>query len=163
MGDDYPYKMSSNHKKCLYNETKAVFKNVGMIQEKNMNNEDLKARLAKQPVGVGIYTNQNFQFYKKGVLTEEFLECSDPKENVNHGVTVIGYGQSKKEDQMSQWCEEYWVVRNTWGTKWGENGFFKLCMDGAGNDVQPYGICQLNRFPTYPTMDSHPIEEELFI
>lgn len=95
------------------------------------------------------------------MLTEEFLECSDPKNTVNHGVAVVGYGKTKGDEQMSHWCEQYWVVRNTWGTRWGENGFFKLCMDGAGTKGTPYGTCQINRFPTYPTMEPHPIDYEI--
>ena len=71
--EDYPYKMDSDHDECRYNKSKSVFKNVGMVQEKNMPNEALKALVAKHPVGVGIYTNNNFMFYKTGVLTEEFL------------------------------------------------------------------------------------------
>ena len=161
--NDYPYKVSSNHSRCLYNSTRTTFKNKGMIQEKNMDNEDLKAIVARQPVGVGIYTNKNFMFYKKGILTEEFLDCSDPSEPVNHGVTLIGYGRTKGDENMSQWCDEYWVVRNSWGEKWGENGFFKLCMDNTGSDLVPYGTCQINRFPTYPTMEPHPIEKEILV
>ena len=93
-------------------------------------------------------------------MTEEFLDCSDGKDAVNHGVVVVGYGKSETK-QEKEWCDEYWIVRNSWGKKWGENGFFKLCMDDAGSELMPYGICQLNRFPTYPTMDEHPIDQEL--
>ena len=50
-----------------------------MVQEKNLDNNELKALLNKQPIGFGIYTNGNFQFYKTGVMNEDFLECSDPK------------------------------------------------------------------------------------
>ena len=154
---DYPYRAQSDNDKCSYDASKAVFKNVGMVQEKNLDNDDLKAIVSKQPVAVGIYTNTKFQFYKEGILTEEFLDCSNPVEIVNHGVVIVGYG--KAED--NQWCNEYWLMRNTWGPKWGEAGFFKLCMDGAGSDQIPYGICQLNRFPTYPTMDFEPIDYDL--
>lgn len=161
--DDYPYKGKSNSDNCLYNETRVAFKNVGMVQEKNLGNNELKALLNKQPVGVGIYTNGNFQFYKTGVMTEDFLECSDPKFQVNHGVMVVGYGKTKADEKMSHWCEEYWIIRNSWGTKWGENGFFRLCADHTGDEKVPYGTCQLNRFPTYPTMEAHPIETEMFV
>jgi|LauGreDrversion4_2_1035121.scaffolds.fasta_scaffold371443_1 C1A family cysteine protease len=58
--DDYPYKGVSDHEKCLYNKTRTAFKNGGMVQEKNLRNNELKAILNKQPVGVGIYTNGNF-------------------------------------------------------------------------------------------------------
>lgn len=45
--DDYPYKGKSNSDNCLYNETRIAFKNVGMIQEKNLGNNELKALLNK--------------------------------------------------------------------------------------------------------------------
>jgi hypothetical protein len=76
---------------------------------------------------------------------------------------VVGYGKSKSDEKMSQWCEEYWIVRNSWGTQWGEKGFFRLCMDGTGSKKMPYGICQLNRYPTYPTMEKTPVEIEMFM
>ncbi len=78
--DDYPYKGHANQEKCLYNETRVAFKNGGMVQEKNLGNNELKALLNRQPVGVGIFTNNNFQFYKSGIMTEDFLECSSPDE-----------------------------------------------------------------------------------
>jgi hypothetical protein len=92
--------------------------------------------------------------YKNGVITEDFLKCSSPKNDVNHGVTIVGYGKVKEGTMVRGWCEEYWIVRNSWGANWGENGFFKLCMDGTGTDKTPYGSCQINRFTTYPTMDA---------
>lgn len=88
-------------------------------------------------------------------MTEEFLKCSDPSPAVNHGVAIIGYGKVEKGESATGWCSEYWIVRNTWGTNWGDEGFFKLCMDGTGSPEQPYGICQVNRFPTFPTMEEN--------
>jgi len=37
-------------------------------------------------------------------------------------VSVVGYGY---DVMISQ---EYWIVRNSWGTYWGDNGFFKISM-----------------------------------
>ena len=157
---DYPYRMAANHSNCQYNRNKTVFKNIGMKQEKSMSNEALMKVLMRQPVGVGILTNANFQFYRSGVMTEDTLKCSSGDRKVNHGVTVVGYGQTTLPEEKKH-CEKYWIVRNSWGTKWGENGFFRLCMDGTGSKDQPYGICQLNRFPTYPTMEETGVEAEI--
>lgn len=38
-------------------------------------------------------SNENLRFYKKGIMTEEFLKCSDPQVAVNHGVAIVGYGK----------------------------------------------------------------------
>ena len=42
--------------------------------------------------------------YKRGVLTEDFLKCSHPSREVNHGVTVVGYGKVKEGDTVRGWC-----------------------------------------------------------
>jgi len=149
--DSYPY--ISKEGKCKYDKDLVIFKNLGMVQESPLSNNRLKELVNKQPVAVGINANDNLRFYKSGVLTEDFLKCSDPSEPVNHGVVVVGFGKVARGEKGAGFCKEYWLVRNTWGTNWGDKGFFKLCMDGAGSDEVPYGICQINRYPTYPTMD----------
>lgn len=149
--EDYPYVAKDG--KCKFTKKKTMFKNVGMVQEKALTNEQLKALILRQPVGVGIVTNGNFKFFKNGVMTEEYLKCSDPKTSVNHGVAVVGFGKTVVGEVANKVCSEYWIVRNTWGSNWGDQGFFKLCMDGTGKEPTPYGTCQINRFPTYPTME----------
>jgi hypothetical protein len=79
------------------------------------------------------------------------LKCSSEGEVPNHSAVVVGYGIVRKGDRARTWCEEYLVVRATFGPNWGENGFFNLCMDGTGSPSVPYGVCHINRFPAYPT------------
>ena len=92
------------------------------------------------------------RLYHSGILTEEFLGCSGAKKEINHSVTVVGYGKADRKNVESSWCSEYWVVLNSWGASWGEQGFFKLCADKAGKVGYPYGTCHINRFPAYPTL-----------
>ena len=70
---------------------------------------------AQQPVSVAIQANQmSFQFYSSGVLS---AECGT---QLDHGVLVVGYGTDANNG------ESYWLVKNSWGTTWGEAGYVRL-------------------------------------
>ena len=61
-------------------------------------------------------------FYKGGVLTKESIQCYIEKcsdiDNPDHSVAIVGWGA---EDST-----EYWIVQNSWGENWGEQGFFRI-------------------------------------
>ncbi|KAK4346461.1 hypothetical protein RND71_032800 [Anisodus tanguticus] len=66
-----------------------------------------------KPVSVAIEASgRAFQLYSLGVFTRK---CG---EQVDHGVVAVGYGSENGVD--------YWIVRNSWSTKWGENGYVKM-------------------------------------
>ncbi|XP_037581859.1 dipeptidyl peptidase 1 [Dermacentor silvarum] len=77
------------------------------------------------PVAVGFEVYPDFQSYSGGVYHHTTLHRQlgapfDPFELTNHAVLVIGYGF----DEASQL--PYWTVKNSWGTGWGEDGFFRI-------------------------------------
>ena len=79
----------------------------------------LKAALAKGPVSVAIEADQlAFQFYTSGVITSG---CGT---NLDHGVLAVGYGT---EDG-----QEYFLVKNSWGASWGDEGYVKIAPDQCG-------------------------------
>lgn len=63
------------------------------------------------------------QFYHKGVFDPIF--CS--KTNLDHAVLIVGFGTEKDIFKS----KPYWKVKNSWGPKWGENGYFRINR-GAG-------------------------------
>ena len=129
------------------------FKNSDMVEQDAMTNEEMKRHLMRQPIGAGIFAPGILQSYYSGVMTEEYLHCSKQQREVNHGITVVGFGTVTKHDDVHGVCDEYWIVRNSWGGSWGEKGTFKLCMDGAFTQDKPYGICRINEYGTWPTLD----------
>jgi len=91
------------------------------------NEMEMKAALVKGgPVVIGFEVYPDFMHYKGGVyhytgLTDKF----NPLELTNHAVTLVGYGV----DDVTG--EKFWTVKNSWGTQWGEDGFFRI---RRGND-----------------------------
>lgn len=70
-----------------------------------------------------------FYSFRSGIYTPT-AGCS---ESVNHGVVVVGYGTEKGID--------YWIVRNSWGAKWGSKGY--ILMRRGENQ------CHIENFPFY--------------
>ena len=71
------------------------------------------------PIAVSFEVTKDFQQYRSGIYHQTGLQDSfNPWEITNHVVAVVGYGV---EDG-----EKYWIVKNSWGTEWGEDGFFRI-------------------------------------
>ena len=97
----------------------------------------LKAAVAKQPVAVAIEADTKyFQSYSGGVLTSSSCGTS-----LDHGVLAVGYGEENGQ--------KYWLVKNSWGTSWGEQGYVKIGRSESTNDA---GICGLAMDPSFPTV-----------
>eukprot|EP00270_Netrium_digitus_P009766 TRINITY_DN2991_c0_g1_i4.p1 TRINITY_DN2991_c0_g1~~TRINITY_DN2991_c0_g1_i4.p1 ORF type:complete len:268 (+),score=38.19 TRINITY_DN2991_c0_g1_i4:297-1100(+) len=104
-----------------------------------VNNETaMKQAVFKQPVGVAIEADADeIQLYSSGVLN---FNCGT---DVDHGVLVVGYGTDPAYG-------DYWLIKNSWGETWGENGFFRL----KRNVAAPEGMCGIATMPCYPIKNS---------
>ncbi|XP_027351576.1 thiol protease aleurain-like isoform X2 [Abrus precatorius] len=81
--------------------------------------DELKHAVALvRPVSVAFEVVDGFRHYKKGVYTSN--TCGSTSQDVNHAVLAVGYGV---EDGVP-----YWLIKNSWGEDWGDNGYFKMEM-----------------------------------
>lgn len=129
-------------------------KGIGYEEHDGKSNEELKQLLQKNPITVAIKIAPKLSGYRKGILTEDYLHCSSTNVEVDHGVVLVGYGKHDKEREYghNQHCENYWIVRNSWGPNWGQDGFMKLCADGVGSKSTKLGTCLINKYTVWPTI-----------
>ena len=90
---------------------------------------DLIARIKIRPVGVYLFVNGAFQSYSTGIIT---LGCNVS----NHAANLVGYGKSG--------TKEYWLVRNQWGTSWGEQGYARISRKSRCGGLPFDGFFQIN-------------------
>jgi len=77
------------------------------------------------PIFIGLDADSKlFMFYKAGVLKID--NCPTRRQDMDHAMVIVGYGY----DNVLR--TSYWIIKNSWGTKWGENGYLRLAKD-SGN------------------------------
>jgi len=94
----------------------------------------LQSAVQNQPVAVAIDASKNsFQLYKSGIYYES--SCSSSR--LDHGVLAVGYG--------ADGSNQYWVVKNSWGTSWGLSGYIHMAKGRSNN-------CGIATEASYPTV-----------
>ena len=100
------------------------------------NTESLKKAVAKQPVAVAIEADHlSFQLYHSGVYEGN---CGN---SLDHGVLIVGYGTLNNND--------YWIVKNSWGNHWGNNGYIYIKRGKIQNEG---GECGIELSASYPEL-----------
>uniref|UniRef100_A0A7N0U2V3 Uncharacterized protein n=1 Tax=Kalanchoe fedtschenkoi TaxID=63787 RepID=A0A7N0U2V3_KALFE len=129
---EYPYVASQN--RCnLEKLAKSAVSISGYETVAKNDEKSLQGAAAEQPVSVGIDAGGFlFQLYSGGIFNGL---CGS---QLNHGVTIVGYGE---EDGV-----KYWIVKNTWGTGWGESGYIRMERDTSSTQ----GLCGIAMLASYP-------------
>jgi C1A family cysteine protease len=106
----------------------------GYIDVAPNDKDAMKAALALTPLSISICAlKRGFSAYSSGVYND--ANCGT---QLDHAVMVVGWGVDNGV--------EYWNVRNSWGTSWGEAGYMRVAI------VDGVGICGVQMEPLYPTV-----------
>lgn len=124
--DSYPY--TAKDGTCA--ECKGVVSELSGYYDVPKGNEDqLLFALQVNPVAVAIQADQlEFQLYKSGIMD---FNCGN---QLDHAVLLVGFGTENGID--------YWKVKNSWGTSWGEDGYFRL--------LRGKNMCGISDSASYP-------------
>lgn len=126
-----PYKAALDT--CIDCDASVTF--TACVDVTSNNQLHLKEAVAQGPVSVAIEADTAaFQFYSSGIINNNACGTS-----LDHGVLVVGYGE--EDGQM------YWLVKNSWGSSWGDQGYVKIARSESENDP---GVCGIAMQPSYP-------------
>ena len=96
------------------------------------NMDALKKAVNKRPISIALAgDSRDFLFYGGGVLDNIYLPT-----RLNHAVLLVGYDEKA--------TVPYWIIKNSWGKKWGEDGYIRVKM------IDGKGIVGMNQYGVYP-------------
>nr|KJB14609.1 hypothetical protein B456_002G133800 [Gossypium raimondii] len=131
--EDYPY--TARDGTCDPYRKNAKVVSINDYEDVPVNDEKaLKKAVANQPVSVAIEAGgRSFQLYQSGIFDGK---CGT---QLDHGVTAVGYGTEKGKD--------YWIVKNSWGSSWGEAGYIRMARNVANTVTGKCGIAMEASYP----------------
>lgn len=134
--NSYPYRAYRGY--CKFDESEVVATDSGTIDVEQGSEDALQAAIAEVgPVAVAIdASHSSFQRYSDGVYYEPW--CGNGESDLDHAVLAVGYGNEDGQD--------YWLVKNSWGDYWGDEGYIKMIRNEDNN-------CGIATAAAYPAMD----------
>lgn len=126
---DYGY--DGKDEACQYNRSSVAVRVTGGLEISQNETEMAQWIFKNGPISVGLNANA-MQFYKGGVSHPWKFLC-DP-DGVDHGVLIVGFGEH--EYPLFHKEMPYWVIKNSWGPEWGEQGYYRL--------FRGEGVCGIN-------------------
>jgi C1A family cysteine protease len=137
---DYPYVSGTTKETGTCQSGCSLVKNSGVstfVDVVPSSDEEMMKALSLNPVSIAIEADQReFQLYKSGVFTGN---CGT---KLDHGVLAVGYGYFEGED--------FYLVKNSWSTSWGDKGYIKLGRGAKYNNGD--GQCGMLLQASYPVL-----------
>lgn len=126
---DYPYKGVDGS--CKQSATKAVTKVTSYVDVKT-NEAALKTAVNSRVISVAVDAS-SWSYYSGGIYDGY---CST---SLDHGVTLVGYGTENGQN--------YWRIKNSWNTWWGENGYIRLKKTEGSSSGGQCGVATAASYP----------------
>lgn len=134
--DAYPYK--GHDETCAYRKKKI---GAGVNTYLNLTSGDetvlKKAVAILGPIAVGVdASGDGFASYSGGVYDDP--DCENGFDDLDHAMTIVGYGTDSESGK------DYWLVKYSWGTSWGMNGYIRMARNANNQCGIPTAACYPN-------------------
>jgi len=118
----YPY-TAEDGPSCQYNPANSAANLTAIVNVASGSESDLQSKASVGPVSVAIdASHKSIQLYSSGIYYEP--ACSST--TLDHAVLVVGWGQNGTGS-------DYWIVKNSWGTSWGQEGYIWMARNANNN------------------------------
>ncbi|CAG2115642.1 unnamed protein product [Medioppia subpectinata] len=130
----YPFR-NDEDKRCTYKKSLSVLTMAKYSTIKPGSESSLQQAVANVgPIAIYIDADpDSFMSYESGIYSSS--ECKTNYDDLLHSVTVVGYG--------SEGGHDYWLVKNSWDTTWGESGYIRV----ARNKGNMCGVATFGGWP----------------
>ena len=137
--EDYDIEYQKNYCNTAGEDYAISIQDYHIIPENN--EKELMYIVSQHPVIVTIDASMPFfRFYKGGIIQyKQYPECG---KELNHVVMLVGYGD---ENGIP-----YWILKNSWGEDWGEDGYFRI---ERGVNAFNGGVCGILKRSYYPIIE----------
>ncbi|KVI06529.1 Cysteine peptidase, asparagine active site-containing protein, partial [Cynara cardunculus var. scolymus] len=135
---DYPY--TGKDGTCHFDKSK-IAASVANFSVVSTDEDQIAANLVKNgPLAIGI--NAAWMQTYVGKVSCPYI-CS--KQRLDHGVLLVGYGAAGYAPLRFK-DKPYWIIKNSWGANWGEDGYYKVCSgyNACGMDTMVSAVVSTN-------------------
>ncbi|KAI3673237.1 hypothetical protein L6452_39354 [Arctium lappa] len=135
---DYPY--TGKDGTCHFDKTK-IAASVSNFSVVGTDEDQIAANLVKNgPLAIAI--NAAWMQTYVGKVSCPYI-CS--KKRLDHGVLLVGYGAADYSPSRFK-DKAYWIIKNSWGPTWGEDGYYKICSgyNSCGMDTMVSAVVSTN-------------------
>ncbi|KAG5348347.1 CATF protein, partial [Acromyrmex charruanus] len=116
---DYPYE--AENEKCHFKQNLVKVELASAVNVTSNETQIAQWLVQNGPIAIGINANA-MQFYMGGVSHPLKFLCNP--NNLDHGVLIVGYGISRYP--LFYKNLPYWIIKNSWGKSWGEQGYYRV-------------------------------------
>lgn len=117
----FPYTTTNPGSCTHWNDPKGLFSGWQRVSCNDIN--AIKTAIMNYGVvDAAVYVTSSFQNYSGNIYTDSYTSCSGSPCSytpTNHAIALVGWGYDATHG-------DYWILRNSWGTSWGESGYMRI-------------------------------------